>query len=200
MCIRDSSRTLHCLPVMPRFYTSKQSCAKGNILSRDSAFNSCLRTEMGKPQYPSVSKNFPFQCETKTDREKTVFNKRNIYKSIIRSMLSYLRKNRKNILLHLAGEGHSLEEVEGAFAAIESYRKIEEPMQSKRRFQNLVEDIIRENSIATYILKESLVAAINCYDKGNAGKVTPENLKGYKSLYMECLNRARNRLEGKEGQ
>lgn len=113
-------------------------------------------------------------------------------------MLSYLKRNRKNLVLHLVGEGYSLEAVESALAAIENYKKVEEPTRGKRRFQNLVEDIVRENSVATYILKESLAAAVSCYDKGNTGKVTPENLKGYKSLYMEYLSRARQKLAEKK--
>jgi len=119
--------------------------------------------------------------------------KRNVYKSIIRSIHTYTRKNSLSLMKMLQDKGFSKEEIEHAFFVIGSRQ---EEKKHKFKFLTLLKRMVRDKSIYTYILKETLNAMISEWEKGKRGRILEKNYKMYKEVceayYRDALKTLSN--------
>lgn len=193
----DISTPIHCLSFMPMVYYSE------SISPKEYSRQECVvKEERNSDHYmqndtKKVSNQLQNRDKVKEKPRKTIFSKRNIFKSIVRSMIAYASKNKNDLEKFLLEKGYSVEEIENSFVCIDKYKEVEAAKLIKMRFRGLIEEIIGEKSATTYILKKSLNAMLNNYNIGHSGKVTTKNLQGYKDLYKECLEKTKHNLKEK---
>lgn len=174
---------------------SKECVRQECPVKEERAEECCAENETKRVSNQLQHKEGSLNYKTETVEEKTIFNKRNVFKSIVRSMIAYAKKNKNDLKKSLREKGYPVEEIENSFVCIDKYKEVETAKHIKRRFQALIEEIIGEKSAGTYILKKSLNAMLNNYNTGDSGKVTTKNLQGYKNLYKECLEKAKRSLK-----
>lgn len=110
------------------------------------------------------------------------YKRRNVYKSIIRHMLSYIRKNRDDILNILKKNGYEMPKIEHAFFKISYYNDQEKQKGNPKRSQATIKKIVGKKRIYTYILRETLNAMIYNWNQGKSGKISSENLTVYREV------------------
>lgn len=130
------------------------------------------------------------------DKEKvTSFNKRNIFKSIVRNMTTYVKKNRSTLVKVLSDLGYSIGDIKHALFEVENYKRMEEPSSNRNRFQKLIEKVIAEKSAATYILRDSLHSMISNAKNQRWKKITARNLQSYKEVYIDYYKKTIDSLK-----
>ena len=129
------------------------------------------------------------------------YKRRNVYKSVVRHMFSYVRKNRDDILSILKNIGYSIPEIEHAFFKVNYYNDEERQRGGKKRSQNIVKNIVAKNTIYVPILRETLFAMMKRWEDGKYGKVSKRNLTVYKEVcrkyYDETVRLLGKSSEGK---
>ena len=128
------------------------------------------------------------------------YKRRNVYKSIVRHMFSYVRKNRDDILLILRNLGYSIPEIEHAFFKVNYYNDEERQRGGKKKSQNIVKNIVVKNTIYVPILRETLFAMMKRWEDGKYGKVSKRNLAVYKEVCRKYYDETVRLLgKGSEG-
>jgi hypothetical protein len=122
------------------------------------------------------------------------FNRRNVYKSMIRAVIAHIRNHSSSLNETLSAKGFPKEEVERVFADAVVYKEIEMKGKDKRRFQAQIEAIVKERSASTQVLIEAFKETLENYKKGVTNKVAAHNLTGYMELYEEYLGMAEKSL------
>lgn len=110
---------------------------------------------------------------------------RNVYKSILRNLRKYTRNNRDALMAELTKCGHSIQDIEKAFLAVNEFKEVEAQKGNRERYKKLLEDVIDKNSIITHILKNSLEFKISRLEGGNRGRIAFQNYRAYKRIYTE---------------
>jgi hypothetical protein len=130
------------------------------------------------------------------EERKAKFNgsrRRNVYKSIVRHMQTYTRKNSLSLMKMLKDKGFSKEEIEHAFFIIGSR---EEEKKHKFKFLMLLNKMVKNKSIYTYIIKETLSATMDDWEKGKKGRILEKNYEMYKRVcetyYRDALQTLSN--------
>lgn len=113
------------------------------------------------------------------------YKRRNVYKSIIRHMFSYIRQNRKEIIEFLTAFGFTLHEIEHAFFKVNYYNDMEREKGNPKRAQAMIKKIITHKSIFSYILREALHCMIRNWSEGKYGKISRENAE----IYLDVCNK-----------
>ena len=118
------------------------------------------------------------------------YKRRNVYKSVIRHMLSYSRKNKSEIRKMLESNGFLRSDINKAFEYFSHLSELEREKGSSKRPQRTINDILETKSIYTYILKESLESMMKELEiKGN-GKIMRKNINIYidvcKKYHARC--------------
>ncbi len=120
------------------------------------------------------------------------YKRRNVYKSIIRHMYSYIRKNRDDIIAVLEKNNFSVPEIEHAFFKISYLNDLEKQKGKSKKSQTTVKEIMKKRSIYTYILRETLNAMMQNWGMGRTGKISQENLYIYREV---CENYYKKTVE-----
>eukprot|EP00826_Nyctotherus_ovalis_P056165 TRINITY_DN7533_c0_g1_i7.p1 TRINITY_DN7533_c0_g1~~TRINITY_DN7533_c0_g1_i7.p1 ORF type:complete len:277 (+),score=23.94 TRINITY_DN7533_c0_g1_i7:223-1053(+) len=115
--------------------------------------------------------------------------RRNVCKSIIRNLNSYLRKNRSTVYEKLQRAGYLHKEVKEQVVLLKTYSE-SQLKQAAKTFQKALEEILDNKIILTYLLKEVLDQLLNSWKEGSHGKVALRNLKSYKDISLPYYNRA----------
>jgi len=135
-------------------------------------------------------RDLPDEVTSKRIIAGSAYRRRNVYKSIIRHMFSYVRKNREDITRVLKDAGFPLSEIEHAYCKINLYNDEERKKGSQKKSQNIVRNMVKETCIYTYILCETLYAMTLRWETGKMGKITRKNVNIYKEVtrkyYDEC--------------
>jgi len=118
------------------------------------------------------------------------YKRRNVYKSIVRHMFSYIRKNREEIIKILQEAGYGMSDIEHAFFEVSCYNDMEQQKGNKKQSQSTIKKMVETRSIYTYILRETLFAMIKSWEEGKHGKVSSKNLGTYKDVCFEYYNEA----------
>lgn len=119
------------------------------------------------------------------------YKNRNAYKTILRYIESYLRKNTPDITEVLARNGYYEEEVQKAIIKLYDYSQSERSNGNAKASQNLIKKMLAKKSIYSYILRESLYAIIISSNNDKLGRISKNNIKLYKEvsskLYEEVV-------------
>lgn len=159
------------------------------------------------PLETALAKSVPEAPATKENKEtrkaapkvKPVY-RRNIYKSILRNMRKYAKKNSKIITEKLIGNGYAVKGIEHAFYIVNNYKKVEGQRGSRQKYRKLLENIANEGSILTHILKDSLKQKINALEDGNHGRIAWDNYNVYKKAYTDFYDKVLAMLDDKSNQ
>lgn len=117
------------------------------------------------------------------------YKRRNVYKSVIRHMYSYIQKNKSKMASMLSSNGFSKKETDSAFSYISSLNVLDKQKGKAKRPQNTIKNILEEKNICVYILKETLSGMLETLNSGLTGKVMRKNTKIYKEVCQEYYNR-----------
>lgn len=118
------------------------------------------------------------------------YKRRNVYKSIVRHMFSYIRKNRDGIIKILLAAGYPMNEIEHAFFEVSCYNDLEQQRGNKKQSQTTIRKMVDKPTIYTYILRETLNAMIKGWNEGKHGKVATKNLATYRDVCLAYYNEA----------
>jgi hypothetical protein len=110
------------------------------------------------------------------------YESRNVYKSLIRHIFSYTRKNRETIVDILLQSGYTMSEIEHAFYKINCYNELEREKAFKKKAQATIRKMMGAKTIYTYILRETLNALLINWSKGKLGKISEKNCEVYKEV------------------
>jgi len=110
------------------------------------------------------------------------YKSRNVYKSIIRHLFSYIRKNREDIIRILRDAGFSMPEIEHGFFKVNYYNDLEREQSIKKNSQATIKKMVSKKTIYTYILRETLNTMLHNWDSGKLGKVSETNSEVYKDV------------------
>ena len=111
-------------------------------------------------------------------------NKRNVYKSMMRSMLKYLKSNSKNIMENLLEKGFTIKEIENAFDWIYGHFENNQNKGVQKKFQSTFKNIAKKKSIYTYILKDALEMKIESWKESFPSTMSKDNQFTYINLYL----------------
>lgn len=113
------------------------------------------------------------------------YESRNVYKSLIRHIFSYSRKNRESIVNILQKNGYTMPDIEHAFYKINCYNDSERDRTFKKKAQATIRKMMAIKSIYTFILRETLNGLLINWETGKLGKISQKNSKVYKDV---CRN------------
>eukprot|EP00826_Nyctotherus_ovalis_P057136 TRINITY_DN7804_c0_g3_i1.p4 TRINITY_DN7804_c0_g3~~TRINITY_DN7804_c0_g3_i1.p4 ORF type:complete len:102 (+),score=21.06 TRINITY_DN7804_c0_g3_i1:587-892(+) len=95
----------------------------------------------------------------------------------------------------LSKTGYSTEAIKSALVDIDSYKEIEKETRDKKKFQRLIEEIIKEKTILTHIFRETLKIKIGNWGNGQHGRIASYNFSAYRKTYLRCFNTATKLIE-----
>lgn len=180
-----------------------------------------IKTNHHTPSPPGKLRNFllisylvpqiPLAEENKGEEQKesfqrfplqgSAYERRNIYKSFIRHIYCYTRKNREEIVEILLKAGYNMREVEHAFFVITSYQEHDKKEIKLKTSQSIIDSMIADKSIYTIILREALFAMMKNWEYRKIGKISKKNEKIYKDVcqkyYTEAVNLLHQPAQGK---
>ena len=133
-------------------------------------------------------------CNPKTKELDNSCQYRNVQKSIIRRMSSYVHDKEEIIISILLNRGFSKIAIDNAFLRINSYKKAEHKTGNKKMTPQLIEKACTNISIYTYILKEALIDMLNDWNSENYGKLAERNIEAYKEICMGYYKRVNSLL------
>lgn len=136
--------------------------------------------------------NIPSEDLVPPKRHKNAYERRNVYKSIIRHTSKYIQKNRREVTNKLKKEKFGEESIQVAFQEIEVSAKRENEKGKPKNSKKSLEEMLASKTIYAHILKESLELMINNWQRGSKGKVLRENLQTYKEVCEGYLTRINN--------
>lgn len=126
---------------------------------------------------------------------------RNVFKSIIRHMHRYSKKNKEAITELLSKAGYKNEEIEHAFLKLNYYNDLERNNGRKKKTRRIVRKMISRKSLYTYIIRVTLEDMMKKWTDGKLGRVAESNLNIYKEVctvfYKEALKVLNPEMEQK---
>lgn len=122
--------------------------------------------------------------------KRKAYEKRNVYKSIIRHTFKYIQDNNWHIIVMLRNQGFTIESIETALQDIELLAKQENEKGKPKNSRKTLNKMLESKSVYTYILKESLEIMINNWRSGTKGKVQRKNVQIYNQVCEEYYNKA----------
>ena len=126
-----------------------------------------------------------------TKTKSNAYKRRNVYKSIIRHMISYLHENRKSLVSKLEEKGCSQSDINSSLQRIRCLYNTDDKKGNPRRPQHMIDQIIRSKNASMWILKESLKAMMKELETKNITKIMKKNVNIYievcKKYYNQCI-------------
>lgn len=110
---------------------------------------------------------------------------RNVYKSIIRHISSYIKEKGINMAKMLMDNGFTESDIKEAFSFIEHLKELDKSKGVAKKQQNSISIMISKKNIYTYILKETLQSLIKDWELGKRGRIMKENVRIYLSVCKE---------------
>ncbi len=116
---------------------------------------------------------------------------RNVYKSIMRNMNSYVRLNRDEVGRILMKEGYLRPAMEHAFLKLQDYNFKEHKPGGNKMAQEVIKRILSKRNIYAFILRETTHAMLQNGKVGKIGRVAEKNsqyyLKAVGIIYEESV-------------
>lgn len=105
----------------------------------------------------------------------SAYESRNVYKSVVRHLVTSVKKNLSNTRQMLKREGFSPEQIEKALLEVEGFRDARKPKDIERNSQVRVEKMLHVKSILTYILRDTLRMMLRKWERGDYGQLSTAN-------------------------
>ena len=125
---------------------------------------------------------------------------RNVYKSIMRNMNSYVRYNRIEIVRILGKEGYDRTAMEHAFLKLQDYNFREHKQGGNKMAQEVIKRILSKQNIYAFILREAAHAMLENGRIGKIGRVAEKNTPCYLTAVGIIYEEAVNIVGGKEAE
>ncbi len=126
----------------------------------------------------------------------TAYKRRNVYKSIIRNMNSFIYKHDKELTKILLESGFAQPEINECFQKVGQWSNLEKRAGTSKKSQAMVEKLLSKTHIATYILKEALKAMIDKWENGRVGRISSHNIAIYKETCEKYYQRTIELTDG----
>lgn len=143
----------------------------------------------------SNSQNFVLSCG-KTN----AYKRRNVYKSVIRHMFSYVQCNKPTTTKMLTAQGFPQEEIDTAFSYISSLNTLDKQKGKTKRPQYMIRKMLDGKNIYVYILRETLTSMLTTFQSDTSGKVMRKNTFIYKEVCEEYLAKCSELLQSQENE
>ena len=130
----------------------------------------------------------------KLDQNCSTYIHRNICKSIIRNIKSYIKKKKNLIKEVLQSEGFTAKEINDSINLAKDLK----PYECTKTYEEIVNEIIEIITPITYILKETLGELFKNWDDGNYGRIASHNFDKYKEICTGYFNRVIQSLVKKQ--
>jgi hypothetical protein len=119
------------------------------------------------------------------------YQRRNVYKSIIRHMHKYFKENYQDIIRILKNNGFEKDEIEKTYVVIKRISEQERFKGTPKKPKRTLSTMISNKNIYVYILKETLSQMLNQWEVEKDSKVLQKNLQIYKTVchkyYNKCI-------------
>jgi len=115
----------------------------------------------------------------------TAYKRRNVYKSIIRHMFAYIRKNRAAVSCLLNEKGFTPLQIEHAYYKMNLYNDLENQSGNPKKSQMILKKIVKRKCVYSYFLKLTLEYMLSNMDNPDIMKLEPTN----KEIYTEVCTR-----------
>eukprot|EP00826_Nyctotherus_ovalis_P050954 TRINITY_DN631_c0_g1_i1.p1 TRINITY_DN631_c0_g1~~TRINITY_DN631_c0_g1_i1.p1 ORF type:complete len:402 (+),score=57.04 TRINITY_DN631_c0_g1_i1:467-1672(+) len=123
------------------------------------------------------------------------YEARNVYKSIIRHMHTYTKKNKIYLRVLLSKADYTEEQINNSFETILKYSDPNDPKEIERNTQIKIEGMLKSKSTLTHILREVLKAMLEKWNKGRFGQLAKNNSKIYYESCMKFLQKTNEIIE-----
>eukprot|EP00826_Nyctotherus_ovalis_P053031 TRINITY_DN6826_c0_g1_i18.p5 TRINITY_DN6826_c0_g1~~TRINITY_DN6826_c0_g1_i18.p5 ORF type:complete len:141 (+),score=39.43 TRINITY_DN6826_c0_g1_i18:1303-1725(+) len=110
---------------------------------------------------------------------------RNVYKSVIRHLYVYTQGNQDKLMNLLKEKGFEEEDIKITFEIIKNYKPEGVPKEIEKGAKYRVEGILKEKTMLTYIMKETLEYMIEKWKNERYGQLYKVN----SSIYIEACKR-----------
>jgi len=161
-----------------------------------------IKDDLCIPQAAIEGQEIPVGKTSKSNKRTTVY-RRNIFKSILRNMRQYAHKHREQIIEKLSTSKYSTQSIKHALIITNNLKEIEKQKGCRDKYKTLLENIIKDRSILTLILKDSLESGVTAlqkgYGQGNKKGITCQNYEEYKKMYIEYYNKVREVIQREGG-
>jgi len=121
-----------------------------------------------------------------------VYEKRNVYKSIVRHMHNYFKENNREMTSILRNNGFEEEEIKRAYQLIKQISERQKVRGTPKKPKKALSIIISTKNIYTYILKETLSQMLNQWAVSKHSRVRENNIPIYKAVcqkyYKKCID------------
>ncbi len=124
----------------------------------------------------------------------SAYEARNVYKSVVRYLVTNIKRNRDHMDKMLVREGFSEDEIAGALEEIGRFKDTQRPKDIERNSQARVERMLRTKSIFTYILRETLIIMLDKWRQGDYGQLSLANSSIYIAACKKFCERANKLL------
>ena len=124
------------------------------------------------------------------------YRSRNVYKSIVRHLYTYVKESKEGLTKTLKEVGFGDEEICGAFSEIEAYRNVYRPKDIERNSQVRIEKMLEKKSIFTFILRETLQSMIHDWQQGKYGQLSKTNCTIYLAACTKFYDETLKLLKG----
>eukprot|EP00826_Nyctotherus_ovalis_P057773 TRINITY_DN7907_c0_g1_i16.p1 TRINITY_DN7907_c0_g1~~TRINITY_DN7907_c0_g1_i16.p1 ORF type:complete len:191 (+),score=43.31 TRINITY_DN7907_c0_g1_i16:314-886(+) len=121
--------------------------------------------------------------------ELKAYDKRNVYKSIIRHMSKFTHKYHLHFTATLKREGFLTEEIETAFNKVTSWAEQEKHKGKPKASKKAIEEMLMVKNIYTYMLRETLHFMIQSWQDGRKNRILKKNVEIYKDVCEEYYGR-----------
>lgn len=135
---------------------------------------------------------------TKTKLNLRAYDKRNVYKSIIRCMLKFIKKNKQHFVGMLKDSGFGMTEIERGFGDVEDWAEQENQRGKPKASKKAIEEMLLVKSIHTYILRETLGFMIKGWENGHRRRILQENFEIYKEVCEEYFVKVQELIGSRE--
>lgn len=117
------------------------------------------------------------------------YQARNVYKSIIRHIYTYTKRNKAYLRSILDKAGYTEAEIKATFETIHKYNDPKRPKEIERNTQAKVEIMLNAKSPLTFVLREVLQSMLDRWGRGKYGQLTRNNSVIYNATCNKFLNR-----------
>ena len=137
----------------------------------------------------NLNKLSPKERRAELIKVSDAYQQRNVYKSIIRHMCSFVKKNLTKLESELIKEGYVSERILGAYNEIENWNRQERAKGRPKHSQKIILSIIEKRDIMGSILKKTLSNMMRNFTKGKHGKISKTNLYVYWKVCHEYYSK-----------
>lgn len=132
------------------------------------------------------------QAKWMADKMKNVpaFRYRNVFKCVLRNMHSHMEKNKEELIKVLLGKGYSMDEILDAFEESRRLKSKKFPGEIVRKPKIKIDEMLRENSVRCYMLRETLRFMLDSLQKDEFQQVHKANRPIYVEACTEYIAKA----------